>query len=282
LEISGKHSKREEFKEKKMDIQDKDLKKSYQASLSKNPLHKKGCPDIDALVRSFSEGMSENEKIQIIDHITTCGPCFQKFDAVRKILKESKSLAERFEGVPLSEAEVQELKQRAQAQIHELEISDVSGLKLSSGKKIAAFFRFKPVLKYASAFATICIIVAAAIVLFKIPQSIKDKTVRGTKKESIQMISPRGEIEKIPLAFKWEALPGVKEYQILLLDEELTRIWTSEKTEKTEMLIPSAIKNKLQKERAYYWKIVILLEDGIQKESDLQEFTLTENPQFPD
>jgi hypothetical protein len=282
LKISGKHSRREDSKEKTMDIQDKDLKKYYQAFLSKNPPHKKACPDIDALIRSFSKEMSEHKKIQIIDHITTCGLCFQKFEAVRQILKGSKSLAERFEGVPLSEAEVKELKQKAQDRIHELEISYGSKPKLSFGKKVIASFRLKPALKYASAVATICIIVAVAIVLFKIPQSIKDETLRGTKKEIIQMISPRGQVDKFPLAFKWEALPGVKEYQIVLLDEELTRIWTSEKTENTEMLMPSTVQNELQKERTYYWKIVILLEDGIQNESDLQEFTLTENPEFPD
>jgi len=282
LKISGMHSKREGFKEKTMDIQDKALKKYYRASLSKNPPHKKGCPDSDVLIRSFSKEMSETEKIQIIDHVTTCGPCYKKFEAVRQILKGSKNMAERFEGVSLSEADVKELKQRAQARLREFEMHDISIQKLGFSEKIFGFFRLKPALRYASAVAAICIMVAAVIILFKIPPSIEDETLRGIKKESILLISPRGEIKEFPLAFEWEPFAEAKEYQIVLLDEELTRIWTSEKTEKTEMRVPPAVQNKLQKERTYYWKIVILLENGIQKESDLQEFTLTENPQFPD
>ena len=282
LKISGMHSKREGFKEKTMDIQDKALKKYYRASLSKNPPHKKGCPDSDVLIRSFSKEMSETEKIQIIDHVTTCGPCYKKFEIVRQILKGSKNLAQRFEGVPLSEAEMNELKQKAQARIHELETHDISTLKPSFGKKIAAFFRLNPALKYASAVAAICVVVAAAIVLFKILPSIKDETLRGINEKTILLFSPRGELEKFPLAFKWEALPGAKEYQIVLLDEELTRIWTAEKTEKTEMSIPFAVQKKLLKEKTYYWKVVIFLEDGTLKESLLQDFKLAEILKFPD
>jgi len=265
-----------------MELQDKDLKKYYQVSLSKNPLHKKGCPDSDALIRSFSEETSENEKIQVIDHITTCGLCYKKFEAVRQILKGSKNMALRFEGMPLSEADVKELKQRAQDRIHELERHEISMPKPSFGEKIIGFFRLKPALSYASAVAAICIMIAAAIILFKVPPSIKDETLRGSEKETIQMISPIGELEKFPLSFKWKALPEVKEYQIVLLDEELNRIWTSEKTEKTEMLIPSAVQNKLRKEKTYYWKVVIFLEDGTRKESELQNFRVAENLMYPD
>ena len=282
LKISGDRSRRRGFKEKIMKLQDKDLKKYYQTSLSDNPPQKKGCLDSDAIIRSFSGTMGENEKIQVIDHITTCGPCYKKFEIVRQILKGSKNLAQRFEGVPLSEAEMNELKQKAQARIHELETHDISTLKPSFGKKIAAFFRLNPALKYASAVAAICVVVAAAIVLFKILPSIKDETLRGINEKTILLFSPRGELEKFPLAFKWEALPGAKEYQIVLLDEELTRIWTAEKTEKTEMSIPFAVQKKLLKEKTYYWKVVIFLEDGTRKESLLQDFKLAEILKFPD
>jgi hypothetical protein len=259
-----------------MELRDKDLKKCYQKVISDSPPRKKGCPDIDVLIRSFSEEMSENEKIQIIDHITTCGLCYNKFEAVRQILKGSKNIAQRFEGVPLSEADVEELKQRAQARLRELERHDISMPKPSSWKKIIGFFSLKPALRYASAAAAICILVAAAIILFKVPPSMKDETLRGSEKETIQLIFPQGEVEKYPLAFKWEAFPEAKEYQIILLDEELTPIWTAEKTEKTERLIPSAVQSKLRKEKTYYWKVVMFFEDGTQKESELQDFRVAE------
>ncbi len=280
LKISGMPSKKKGFKEITMELQDKDLKKYYQASLNKNPLHKKGCPDSDALVRSFSEEISENEKIQIIDHITTCRLCYKKFETVRQILKGSKNLAQRFEGVPLSEAEMDELKQKAQAQIHELERHDISRKKPNLGKKIAVFFRLNPALKYASAVAAICVVVAAAIVLFKTPQSVKYEILRGIREKTILLISPRGEVEEFPLAFEWEPFIEAKEYQVMLLDEELTPIWASSRTEKTEMPIPSAVQYKLLKEKTYYWKVVIFLADGTRKESALQDFKLVESLKF--
>jgi len=265
-----------------MELKDKDLKKHYQSFLNKNPLHKKGCPDIEGLIRSFSEEMSENEKIQIIDHITACGLCYRKFDTVRQILKGSKNLAQRLEGLPLSEAEMDELKQKAQTRIHELEMNDISRQKPSFGKKISAFFRLNPALKYASAVAAVCVLVAAGIVLFKISPSIEDETLRGRDEKTILLISPKGEVKEFPLAFEWEPFIEAKEYQITLLDEELTPIWTSSRTEKTEMPIPFAIQYKLLKEKTYYWKVVVFLEDGTQKESALQDFRLVEILKFLD
>ena len=265
-----------------MEMEDNDLKEYYQSLLRKNPPHKKGCPDIEALTRSFSEEMSENEKIRVIDHISACGLCYKKFETISQILKESKTLKDQFEGVSLSETEVRELKQRAQNRINEIKAHDVSRLKLSFGQKIAALFKLKSPLKYATAIAAVFIMAVAVLILLKIPQSIKEETLRGIKKESIKMISPRGEVKEFPLTFEWEPFAGSREYQIVLLDDELTRIWTSEKVDRTKMPIPSEVQNRLQVEKTHYWKVVILLQDGTQRESDLQEFTLTKNPPFPD
>jgi hypothetical protein len=197
-------------------------------------------------------------------------------------MKESRSLAEQFEGVSLSEADVKELKQRAQNRINEIKAHDVSRLKLSFGQKIAALFELKSPLKYATAIAAVFIMAVAVLILLKIPQSIKKDTLRGIKKESIKMISPRGEVKEFPLTFEWEPFAGAREYQVVLLDDELTRIWTSEKADFTKMFIPSEVQTGLQVEKTHYWKVVILLKDGTQRESDLQEFTLTKNPPIPD
>ncbi len=265
-----------------MDMKDTDLKKYYQASLKENPPLGSECPDLEVIIRSFSKESRESEKIKVVDHISVCGLCYKKFEAVRQILRESKNLAEQFEGLTLSEAEVGELKQRAVNRIRELGVTAVHQRKSSFSDKLSALFKQKFPLKFATAVAAIFIIFAVAIVLLKIPQNIKEDRLRGSREVRIQMVSPKDEIQVLPLAFEWQPVSGAKKYQVVLLDDELTRIWTSGMINETKVAIPPEIRNSFLQEKDYYWKVVISYGDNTQIESDLQKFTLTKNPRFPD
>ena len=261
-----------------MESKDKDLKDFYQLHIKEHAPSKKSCPDIVVLARSFSTETSENEKIKIIDHISSCGNCFKKFEMLRQILKGSKKLADQFEGLSLSEAEVKELKQRAQNRIHEFESHENQEEKVNPIQKFIATFKTKPALKYGTAIAGVFIVALAAFFVTKIPRTLQEGALRGEKLESILLISPKGELVETPTKFQWASVAGAKEYQVVLLDVELTRIWISENTESNVISIPSKVRNRLQKEKVFYWKVVLLLEDGTKKESDLQKLILTENP----
>lgn len=265
-----------------MELKDKDLKDLYQSHIKENPPHQTGCPDVGVLIQSFSTEMSENEKIKVIDHISSCGECYEKFEIVRQILKESKKLTDQFKGLLLSETEVQELKQKALDRIHEFETSGDTEKKASFLEKFIATFKAKSAYKYATAIAGVFIVALAALFVFKIPQTLQESALRGEKLKSVLLIFPQGELTELPTKFKWSSVPGAKEYQVVLLDDELTRLWNSEKTEKNEMPIPSEVQNKLQRAKIFYWKVVLLFGDGTKKESDLQEFRLAKKNIFPD
>ncbi len=265
-----------------MDMKDADLRKYYQASLKENPPQLNECPDLEIIIRSFSKESNESEKIKVVDHISACGMCYKKFEAVRQILKETKNLSEQFEGLSLSETEVRELKQRAQKRISEIIPGDIPEKKMSYREKLSSFLKAKPAWKFATALAALFIMAAAVVILLKLPRSTEEGRLRGSEEEKIQLIYPRGETQGLPLAFEWQPVSGAKEYQVVLLDEELTRVWTSEKTDQTNTSIPLAIRNTFIQEKIYYWKVMADYEDSTQKESDLQKFVVVKNPRYPD
>ena len=201
-----------------MKLEEKDLKEKYQSYIRKSPAKDKDCPETDALIRSFSPELSEKEKFKIIDHISECGACLKKFETIRQILKESKQMADRLEGISLSKAEVKKLKQRAKNKIRELEAQYKALEKPGFKEKLAAFLWPKVPLRYITAFAGILIVVFATFLIFKTPQIIKKDTLRGREEQSIQLIHPKGTLEKLPVIFDWSPLPGAETYQIYLLD----------------------------------------------------------------
>ena len=265
-----------------MELEDKDLKKIYQSHIKENPVHKTGCPDVEELIRSFSKEMGEKEKIKVIDHISSCGNCYKIFEIMRQILKESKKLAGQFEGFSLSETEVEELRQKAQDRIREFEKPERAEKQAGFIKTFIALFKAKSAIKYATVIAGIFVVALAALFVLKIPRTIQESVLRGEKQERIQLISPKGELQKPPTHFQWISVPGVKEYEVVLLDHELTRLWSSEKTEGHEMPIPAEFQNRLQREKIYYWKVVIFNKDGTENESKLQEFRLVTDQKLPD
>jgi hypothetical protein len=260
-----------------MELKDKNLKEIYQTSIQEHKPPKNGCPAIEVLIQSFTDGMAEHDKIKIVDHISACGSCYGKFEAVRQILRESKKMSTQLDGLSLSEIEVEELKKRAHERIRELETAGKSRGKFSFVEKLVSLFNTKPSIKYATALTGVFIIAIVFLFVLRIPQNLRESTLRGEKKESVLQIFPKGELKELPVNFAWKSLSGAREYQVLLLDEELTKIWDSEKTQKTEMPIPYEVQNRMMKDRIYYWKVVIYFEDGTKKETDLQEFKLSKN-----
>ena len=260
-----------------MDFEEKDLKGLYRSFVEENPPHRKGCPDVEEITRSFSAEMSENEKIHIIDHISSCGKCYKNFEIVRQILKESKNLADQFVGVSLSETEIRELKRKAQDRTYELEKKERVRKQAGFIKTFIRLFQNKSAIKYAAVVTGIFIIALAAFFVSKIPQNLQESEIRGEKQEGIRLISPKGDLRERPTRFQWEAVPGAKEYQVVLLDSELTRLWESEKTESQEIPFPPGIQIGLKK-KIYYWKLVCYMEGGTKTQSELQEFRQLEYP----
>lgn len=253
-----------------MKLREEDLKKAYRASLQEEAAGKL-CPSTETLLNAFSAGLNEEEKIKIVDHVSECRLCLNKFKMIKEIMEGSKTLAVEWEGVALTEAETALLKQRAKEKIRELKEEHKKEEKEKSGGKRRTFlFKYWPVPLVVGT----GIIIIAAFLIFKFPPSRKEDIIRGREGKVIEFITPRGQIERLPIVFEWKALLGVKEYQVVLMDAELDVLWVSGRIGETRVELPFELGKTIQQGKPYYWKVLISKESGEIEESDLQKFKL--------
>ena len=71
-----------------MKLENQDLKKLFQSSIDHKRSALKECPDSDVIIQSFSSTLNESEKYRIVDHISECPLCHQKFTIVRLVFSE--------------------------------------------------------------------------------------------------------------------------------------------------------------------------------------------------
>jgi hypothetical protein len=251
---------------KKMKIKDKDLKERFQVSLRKEKPRIKGCPEIDELINTMSKESNEKEKLKIFDHISECSHCFKIFEAIKPFILEGKSIKTDLDEISLSELEVKELKQRAKEKISELK-----GESKKRGR-VSIFSRVR--LAYMSIAAALLVVVLGAVLILRGPDDFRQDIVRGQENEAITLVKPVGELKKPPRLFEWTPLPQAKEYQVKLLDKELTMVWTSERSRDTKALVPPELSESLKRQELYYWKVIVFMEDSTTKEFGLQEFKI--------
>ena len=256
-----------------MKLRDEDLKRIYQRSRREPPAKKEACPSDELLMKSFSGEMSEEEKFKIIDHVTGCGSCHWKFEALHQILNGTEEIAQKLEGISLSEKGVSQLREIAKDRIYELETQSREKKNLGFKRKFIAFFA-SGALRYIPAAVGLLIIVLAAFVILKTPANVERDMARGPADQIVELVAPKGEVKDYPLFFKWRPYPKAEDYEVKLLDEELTDIWKSGRIKATEVELPQGQIERMQKEKTYYWKVVVHLKAGTLKESGCQEFKL--------
>jgi hypothetical protein len=254
-----------------MKLRNEDLRKIYQSSEGDTSGVHEACPPVEVLIKSFSPEMNEEEKLQVVDHVTECDYCRWIFEAVREIVKEIKAAASEAGGQPLSESEVTGLKQRAQERIRELEG------RFDRGKKTSLLENWRAYLgehRVASLAAGLFVILLAALLVLKSPLKKGENVLRGEDEPTVNLETPQGLKEKLPVFFRWQAYPGATGYEVKVFDETLDEIWGSGRTTATSLELPASVAETLNKEAVYYWKITVYSDKEIIKESGLQEFKL--------
>jgi len=257
-----------------MAMNDDDLKKLYRSLLDEQESKGEDCPDIDMLMHSFSKDMDEHTKLEIVDHISECSACRTKFEAIQLALRGARELADEWEGVSLSVENMRKLKDAAQKRIDEFEKPREPEERAGFKARIGSLLWPKPAFKYASVIAGLIVIVITAIIVLDVPQKFREDSLRGIKAEDIILISPKGKTEAPSAVFNWDPLPEAFEYQIKVVDEELTPVWTSDKTKNTRMPFPKDLLSILESGRPYYWKVIVLFREDTSEESNLQEFEI--------
>lgn len=236
------------------------------------------CPEMDIFIKSFSDDLNESQKFKLIDHISDCSACLDKFDLVEQIFKNSKKMALGKKKISLNKIEVEELKELSKRKILELEEQYRKVKKgIKSKPRIPVLSFPKIPLKYISMAAVLAVVILSSILIFRSSSEISDNTLRGEKEKNFQLLAPMGETKKIPQIFKWNPYPNTDRYEVQLMDTELVKIWNSEKTADTYIKLPSDLYQKIKPGTLYYWKVIAYLKDDIIKKSSLAEFELKPN-----
>ncbi|MBN1223931.1 MAG: hypothetical protein JXB23_11845 [Candidatus Aminicenantes bacterium] len=253
---------------------EEELKELFRSAFKGIEGEGENCPDIYGLMVSFTDEMTEEKKIELVDHLAECDPCQWKFDAIKQVLKECKALAHKYQGTVLSQDEVKELKKRAEERIAEIEPRLREKRIPAFSRKIKVLFWPDGYRKWLPAAAGLLILILGSVLILRVPQNMEQETLRGQNVNDIELVLPKGTLTMTPYLFQWNAYPGALRYEVRVMDEELTNIWTSDTTEKNEFIIPPDIQKCIIPEKTYFWKIIVYLEDGTLKESAPQEFRI--------
>ena len=247
-----------------MELNEEKLKNIYVNMINKTPVQEKNCPSDDILFNAVINKQDQESKFKIIDHVFECSSCTLKFNAFRKLHKESGELSKDRGNIVLSDNEVKELVKKGENII-------------KSDKKEKYLF-FKIPLKYISAIAATLIIVFGSVIFIDSQNALTNKNnidyERGINNNSIKILSPKGSYKKKELIFKWNLVKDAEEYIVKLYNEELTCIWTSSKTKLDNFKYPSQLFKKLTKNKIYFWKLFVYYKSRENIESKLTNFKI--------
>jgi hypothetical protein len=230
-----------------MKTNDRELKMAYREHVQNaSGTREKDCPTSEDIWRLFSEKTSGNRKARLVDHITTCPFCFREFEAFLEISRAEGKL-------------VREVQSRFQ--------SDAKTAPLPMAWR------------YAGAFLMAMAILAAAVLSTKWLGFPKRPEERGRLSGQIRLLAPGPETAlRSPLVFRWEAVALSEYYVVEVFDDTLLPVWKSAQLAITNCEIPKQIKEKMAKERTFYWMLTAFSPGGTKTESFLEEFRLIDRP----
>lgn len=229
----------------------------------KKEIFKKNCPDNEIFIKVFLKEASLEEKERLIDHILVCEKCRLKFEVMKQLSGELRNFEKDIEQKELSASEEREFRRIAKQRIIELE----KGLKKGEKK---TFFRSIPVRYLAVGAGALFIVVLGYWLLSKFRQ---EETYRVSKEDAFRLIEPVGKISEPPAVFIWTALDRADEYKFKLVDDELN-ILLDTKTYEAELILPEDVRRKLQKGKAYIWKIEAFDAHGRKLGSNMKHFKI--------
>jgi hypothetical protein len=235
-----------------MKIDSRGLQLIYQAYvMGKDRKSIEPCPSINSLRRSFDATSTIDEKDTIVDHISHCSSCAQQFEFLRLLSAQEMELAKN--------------------------LNDIQGCQ-HRGR-----FALRRALSYVSPrfekrYATVFLLVIGVIfVVFVLKYGIGHNDNRGKQTHILALIQPSGQMSGTsPLIFKWEPLPEPAVYVVELHDDTLKQIWESQKITINTTALPESALRRLARNKTYNWAVTAFDQNGLERESGLRSFFLTD------
>lgn len=199
---------------------------------STNRQRSPGCPSADELYQLLSNSLDSQQRANLGAHLDVCSDCSEEFKMARELSQN-----------------------------------------LTKSTPRVTFWQ-RPELRSLLAAAVIVLALTAGILVTKRTTITSGPPIeRG--EPSIEFKTEPADNAQLPAPpeqLKWTAIPGVQNYDVVLLNYESLTIANSGSISSTEYFLPQETRNKLQAGQIYYWRIDY--EKAGEKKSKLLRFTI--------
>jgi hypothetical protein len=238
-----------------MKISSDDLRQLFKSYIrEKIPKSEETCPSPEIISSLFFQASAEEQKTEIIDHVTHCSRCLEVFEFCLEISRSENWLS-----------------------------TEIGTRVKSAKKKRPAIFKLPkravahPWWKSGLIPLTATILVTITIITTRHISINKGRDNRGRPPGPVYLLSPLSDISsRIPLTFKWSS--GIKtQFAFLeIFNETLLPVWKSPKIFGESYELPPEARIKIKRAKTYFWMVTIFLPDGTEIESALKRFSISE------
>ncbi len=237
-----------------MRLSNEDLKLLFRSYVATRITHRKiACLSFKQIARIFDPGSGTRRKLKIIDHITRCSECCDKFDFLLGV--------RRFRDEMIREAQI----------LHQ---NDSPAIPVSGRR-----YQLTPIFRFATIFLGFVMLSSSIIIIMR-QWERQDDTRESVL--PIILIQPKKTARvTAPLLFAWQSSDDAQYYVLELFDATLLPIWRSGKIFSVQFMLPTNIVDRLQKGNSYYWMITAYSLGGRTAESPIFRFFFVKDPEQP-
>lgn len=221
------------------------------------------CPSKAEIVRYLEgEGPRNGSSRELLDHVASCPDCRVVFEAALEIGSKAGSVLRDLEALDLANPGTTR-RVRAQARRE---------IRLLRAKKRRAWLGRRRWLAIPATGAAL-----ALAALFLVPGGHRAQTSgreRGPAASEIGLVQPRGTVSARELDFRWTHESGARSCRLEIFDQALGAVYESGPVAQDHFALPAGVRGALDRGAVYFWKVVLMLNDGRTIESEFAAFVL--------
>ena len=218
----------------------------------------KGCPKNADFVRFCLGEFDDGARRRFFDHTLLCPVCRPRLRLMTGLQAEVEA---RGSGIPeagLAARESGALREMAAEQ-----------LRSAGGPSRRLRLRLAPV----AAVAAVALVALGLGYVFLKSAPPSNFAVRGSVSQELRLLEPGAKLAQAPTTFSWTDVRGKDDFQFVLIDDELTTIYTAV-TEDVKLRLPDAARQELKKGKTYLWTVRAMDEKSRELASASREFEI--------
>jgi hypothetical protein len=197
------------------------------------------CPKKGRFLRALMGELGPREMRNFDEHVLQCSKCRFLLEALRRLQTELEARKKAVAAEKICAKDSRDLKRLARRQIKAL-----------TPKK--AFSLSRPVIVGGAVLAAAAFLFLGDV--FLIRTHARDQLHRGSSKEGLRLIEPRGNLEEAPSVFLWTDVKGRDVFSVKIVDDELNLLY-GDNVNSTRLSLPPEVERKFAKGRVYLWTV---------------------------